>query len=105
MLKSSIFKDQCGDTTETLQAPDDGCINVRNMLSIEEVKQNIITSDTKLVSYPSNEQCMFLYCELLAASLYSVSHLNLKNKTWIENQQKTHFWPQKFEGKDSAHAR
>jgi len=28
----------CGDTTEKLQAPDDGCINIRNMLSIEEVK-------------------------------------------------------------------
>ena len=33
--------------------PDDGCINVRNMLSIEEVKQNLITSDIKLVSYSS----------------------------------------------------
>ena len=30
--------DQCGDTIEELQAPDDGRINVRNMLSIEEVK-------------------------------------------------------------------
>ena len=30
--------DQCGDTIEKPQAPDDGCINVRNMLSIEEVK-------------------------------------------------------------------
>jgi len=30
-------RDQCGDTIEKLQAPDDGCINVRNMLSIEEV--------------------------------------------------------------------
>jgi len=28
----------CGDTIKTSQAPDDGCINVRNMLSIEEVK-------------------------------------------------------------------
>jgi len=28
----------CGDTIEKSQAPDDGCINVRNMLSIEEVK-------------------------------------------------------------------
>jgi len=27
--------DQCGDTIEKSQAPDDGCINVRNMLSIE----------------------------------------------------------------------
>jgi hypothetical protein len=30
--------DQCGDIIEKSQAPDDGCINVRNMLSIEEVK-------------------------------------------------------------------
>jgi len=29
---------QCGDTIEKLQATDDGCINVQNMLSIEEVK-------------------------------------------------------------------
>jgi len=29
---------QCGETIEKLQAPDDGCISVRNMLSIEEVK-------------------------------------------------------------------
>ena len=30
--------DQCVDTIEKSQATDDGCINVRNMLSIEEVK-------------------------------------------------------------------
>ena len=30
--------DQCGDTRGKSQAPDDGCINVRNILSIEEVK-------------------------------------------------------------------
>jgi len=29
--------DQCGDTIEKSQAPDDGCINVRNMLSIEVI--------------------------------------------------------------------
>jgi len=29
---------QCGDPIEKSQAPDNGCINVRNMLSIEEVK-------------------------------------------------------------------
>ena len=29
---------QCGDTIEESQAPDDGCINDRNMLSTEEVK-------------------------------------------------------------------
>jgi len=28
---------QCGDTIEKSQAPDDGCMNVRNMLSIKEV--------------------------------------------------------------------
>ena len=30
--------DQCDDTIEKSQAPDDGRINVRNLLSIEEVK-------------------------------------------------------------------
>jgi len=30
--------DQCGDTIEKSQDPDGGCINVRNMSSIEEVK-------------------------------------------------------------------
>jgi len=30
--------DQCGDSIEKSQVPDDGCINVRNMLSMEEVK-------------------------------------------------------------------
>jgi len=30
--------DQCGDTIEKSQAPDDECINVRNLLSREEVK-------------------------------------------------------------------
>jgi len=29
---------QCGDKIENSQAPDDGCIIVRNMLSIEDVK-------------------------------------------------------------------
>jgi len=29
---------QCGDTIEKSQAPDDGCINVRNMFSTEDVK-------------------------------------------------------------------
>jgi len=28
---------QCGDTTERSQAPDDGCINIGNTLSIEEI--------------------------------------------------------------------
>ena len=30
--------DQCGNSTTQSQAPDDGCINVRNMLSTYEVK-------------------------------------------------------------------
>ena len=30
--------DQCGGTIEKSQAPDDGYINVQNMLGIEEVK-------------------------------------------------------------------
>ena len=29
---------QCGDAIENSQAPDDGCINVRNMLNTEKVK-------------------------------------------------------------------
>ena len=41
------------DTIEKSQPPDDGCINVQNMLSIEEVKWNLITSDIRLVSYSS----------------------------------------------------
>jgi len=31
-------QEQCGDIIEMSQASDDGCINIRNMLSIEEVK-------------------------------------------------------------------
>jgi len=34
----SVWLGWGGDTIEKSQAPDDGCINVRNMLSIEEVK-------------------------------------------------------------------
>jgi len=30
--------DQCGDTIEKSQAPDDGCISIQNMSSTEEVK-------------------------------------------------------------------
>ena len=29
---------QCGDTIEKSQVPDDGCINIRNMLSIEDAQ-------------------------------------------------------------------
>jgi len=29
---------QCGDTIEKSQAPDDGCINIRNVMITEEVK-------------------------------------------------------------------
>jgi len=38
---------------EKSQASGDGCINVRNMLSIEEVKLNLINCDIKFVSYSS----------------------------------------------------
>jgi len=44
---------QCGDTIEKSQAPDFGCINVRNMWSIEKVKLNLINCDIKWVSYSS----------------------------------------------------
>jgi len=37
-LMETRTHNQCGETIEMSQAPDDGCINVRNMLSIEEVK-------------------------------------------------------------------
>jgi len=30
--------DQCGDTIEKSQSPAAGCINIRNMLNVEEVK-------------------------------------------------------------------
>jgi len=30
--------DQCGGTIEKSRSPDDGCINVRNMWSVEKVK-------------------------------------------------------------------
>ena len=51
---------QCGDTIEKSQAPDDGCINVRSILSTEEVKKrNIINCDINLVSYSSNICVMF----------------------------------------------
>jgi len=33
-----LTHNQCGDTIEKSQAPEDGRINVRNMLSIEELK-------------------------------------------------------------------
>ena len=51
-------RNQCGDTIEKSQAPDDGCINVRNMLNTEEVKQNLINCDIKLVSYSSTVTMM-----------------------------------------------
>ena len=38
MLQAEAQLQYSGDTIEMSQAPDDGCINVRNMLSIEEVK-------------------------------------------------------------------
>ena len=44
---------QCGDTIEKSQAPGNGCINVRNMLSVEEVKSNLVNFDIKLVSHSS----------------------------------------------------
>ena len=51
--------DRCGDKIEKSQAPDDGRINVRNVLSIEEVKYNLIASDIKLVCYSSTINFVF----------------------------------------------
>ena len=39
-------------------APDDGCINVRNMLSIEEVKQNLLWHQVGLLFL----NCFILFC-------------------------------------------
>jgi len=53
----------------TLIHPSSGCINVRNMLSIEEVKQNLITGDIKLISYSSTITMMhgpiYIRCKVL----------------------------------------
>ena len=61
--------DQCGDTIEKSQTPDEGCINVRNKLSIEEVKQKLITSDIKLVSYSST-------ITMMHGPIYIIFHKN-----------------------------
>ena len=45
--------DWCGNSTTQSQAPDDGYINVRNMLSWVHKKWNKIASDIKLVFYSS----------------------------------------------------
>jgi len=47
---------QCGDTIEKSQAPEDGCINIRNTLSIK--KWNNKASDIKLVSLYSTIKMM-----------------------------------------------
>jgi len=78
---------QCGDTIENSEAPDDGCINVRNMLSREEVEWSLINFDIKLVSYSSivpfglrpvgqsnglqisSTVCVFVYCDRSFVSL------------------------------------
>jgi len=61
---------QCGDTIKKSQSPDDGCINVRNMLSVEEVKSKLINSDIKLVSYSSRKP--FLCVRELLMYLFGV---------------------------------
>jgi len=71
--------DQCGDTIGKSQAPDDGYINVRNMLNIEEVKQNIITSDIKLVSYSSTITMMHGPIYIRVALVYLLHHKARKN--------------------------
>jgi len=75
--------DQCGDTIEKSQAPDDGCINVRNMLSIEEVKKNLINCDIKLVSYSSTITMMhgpiYISCNVLCFIQYVCSILLCNN--------------------------
>jgi len=68
LLKTSIFTEHTTNVViqvviEKSQAPDDGCVNVRNMLSIEEVKQNLINCDIKSVSYSSIINCAFVKCQ------------------------------------------
>ena len=41
-LTETRTHDQCGDTTEKSQAPDDGCINVRNMLCFSLLQSLIL---------------------------------------------------------------
>jgi len=81
---------QCGDTIEESQAPDDGCINVRNMLSIEEVKWNLINYDIKLVSYSSTITMIHKIYDLLFKSyrrgfgLDSIFSFNTYRTQWME---------------------
>ena len=72
---------QCGDTIEKSQAPDDGWINVWNMLSIEEVQQNTITSDIKLVSYSSTitMMCGPIHIEITRMFGWKRIHNSIRN--------------------------
>jgi len=68
--------DQCGNRIDKSQAPDDGCINVRNMLNIEEVKWNIIISDIKLASYSSAiSSCCFPFLCIYFLALNEIAHI------------------------------
>jgi len=55
-IRTPRTHNQCGDTIEKSQAPNDGCINVRNMLSIEEVK--VCHTDTTSTQ-PQNPKIYF----------------------------------------------
>ena len=71
--------DQCGDTIEKSQAPEDGCINVRNMFSVE-LKWNLITSDIKLVCYSST-----MFITLFTRGVYNAarkSHASKLSPVW-----------------------
>jgi len=52
------------------------------MLSIEEVKQNLITSDIKLVSYSSTVYHIYIYMnDMLTIDIYIYQLLTPENKT------------------------
>jgi len=65
---------QCGDTIEKSQAHDDGCIIVRNMLRIEEVKYNLINCDFKLFSYSSTINTLNV-CAKMVSERYRPFHI------------------------------
>jgi len=52
--------DQCGYSIEKSQAPDDGCINVRNMLSIEDIKL-VSYSSTRINLHTHTHTYIYIY--------------------------------------------
>ena len=78
--------DQCDDTIEKSQAPDGGCIKVRNMLNIEEVKENLITSDINVVSYSSIITLSGVKAEVLSVGPSGVSNYHCQVNYYIRSK-------------------